>query len=82
MRGSLHCATDDESVCCSGRDDECLGWVKLKTKTPRLRRLVSQGAAVGPHFAGGGVDAVGAVHVGFDGFVAAEGAIGFAHGPA
>src|SRR5260370_41278388 len=44
--------------------------------------LVRQGAAVGSHFAGGGVDSVGAVHVGFDGFVAAEAAVGGAHGPA
>jgi hypothetical protein len=31
MRGSLHCAPDDETVRCSGRDDEVLvGGVKQK----------------------------------------------------
>ena len=44
--------------------------------------LVRQGAAVGSHLAGGGVDAVGAVGVGFDGFVAAEASVGGADGPA
>jgi hypothetical protein len=28
IRGSLPYATDDETVCCSGRDDECLGEIK------------------------------------------------------
>jgi hypothetical protein len=37
MRGSLRCATDDETVCCFGRDDACLGWVEIgKTKPPCL----------------------------------------------
>src|SRR5216683_1660745 len=26
IQGSLHCATDDKTVRCSGRDDVCLGW--------------------------------------------------------
>src|SRR6267378_8534017 len=30
IRGSLHCATDDETVCCFGRDDDSLGWEEEK----------------------------------------------------
>jgi hypothetical protein len=33
MRGSLHCATDGETVCCFGRDDASLGsWTQAKDK--------------------------------------------------
>jgi len=44
--------------------------------------LVGQGAAVGAHFAGGGVEAVVAVGVGFDAFVATVASVGGADGPA
>src|ERR1700677_3282584 len=50
----------------------------LKAKT----KLVGQGAAVGSHFAGGGVDAIDAVHAVFDAFIAAVAAVGGADGPA
>src|SRR6267154_3255012 len=64
-------STGRQTFCRFSRDD---AWGRLL--------LVSEGAAVGSHFAGGGVDAVGAVHVGFDGFVAAEASVGGAGGPA
>ena len=58
-------------------------WVgEIEDKNTRPRRLVGQSAAIGSHFAGGGVDAVVGVHVGFDGFVAAEASVGWADGPA
>src|SRR5258707_15219458 len=43
---------------------------------------IGYSAAVGSHFAGGGVDAVVAVHVGFYAFVAAEASVGGGEGPA
>src|SRR5687767_9629337 len=44
--------------------------------------LISQGASVGTHFAGGGVDPFLAVHAVLDALVAAEAAVGLADAPA
>ena len=47
MRGSLHCATDDEAVCCFGRDDAFFGVGQKERQRQQQRQPQSQGKGNG-----------------------------------